>query len=451
MKKLIASLCLILVLFLCACGEEPYIKSKIALTHYDYVMPQSEPQWVTLYYPNEDNTKLFAFSQKLTYKGSFYDAIMNALLSGTEEGYVSPFPNGVSVRSTMLRTDILYIDLSWQFNKMKSEQFFACVSVLVNTFCSLNEVSFVNITVEGAQLTAPQKSNRPIMLLSKHTASINQLTQNYGLTASAQTSFYGVVFDKDATGTYLLPKTTTVNVSDDNYALALISSLITKSVGIFPEGFLVKTSPTFTKNTLFVELICPNDWEYSESWLGKDAIVCTLSTLYPDLKNIRLTVKDAQGNVVASVNSPCTDSYNSIRCNVWVISPKSDQTGLTKSEMLVLNMPSTSNVTNFLNEYVLNITPEFRSDVNIVNSASVSNDTVIIDLSASYFNYFYNKDLTQQQEYAIIYSLITTACTFTGTLKAQLLEDSKLRSTFCGHIKIDKPLLTLSSEFLNAI
>ncbi len=451
MKKIVALLCLILVLFLCACGEEPYIKSKISLTHSDYVMPQSEPQWVTLYYPNEDNTKLFAFSQKLTYKGSFYDAIMNALLSGTEEGYVSPFPSGVSVRSTMLRTDILYIDLSWQFNKMKSEQFFACVSVLVNTFCSLNEVSFVNITVEGAQLTAPGNPDLPIMLITKHTGSINQLTQNYGSNASTQTSFYGVVFDQDTTNTYLLPKTVTVNVLDDNYALALISSLITKSVGIFPEGFLVKTAPKFNKNTLFVELICPNDWEFSESWLGTKAIVCTLNTLYPDLKNINLTVKDAQNSVVASVDTPCTDAYNSIRCSVFVFSPKSDQSGLTNSEMLVLNMPSKSNVTDFLNEYVLNITPEFRSDVNIVNNVSISDDTVIIDLSASYFDYFYNKNLTQQQEYAIIYSLITTACTFTGTSKAQILEDSKLRSTFCGHIKTDCPLLTLSSNFLSTL
>ena len=451
MKKIIATCCLILVLLFTACSEEPYIKSKIAITLSPYEMPQAQPQWVTLYYPSDDNLKLLAFSQALSSTGSFYDSIMNALLSGTEEGYVSPFPKGVSLRSTMLREDVLYIDLSWQFSKVSHEKFFACISVLANTFCALNEVSFINVTVEGAQLTAPNNPEQPIMLLSKHTGSINQLTQDYGSVSTPPTSFYGTVYVNDVTNQFLLPQVVSINLKDSNYPLALLSSLITKSPNIFPDGFLVKSAPKYTKGTLSIELICPNSWEYKENWLGKNAIVCTLNTLYPDLKNIQLTIKDSQDNTKALIKEPCVDAYNSIRSTAQVITPKSNGTGLTHTEMLVSNMPTKSNIAEFLNEYIFNVTPEFRSDAKIINNVTVFNDTVIIDLRASYFDYFFKKNLTQEQEYTIIYSLITTACTFTGAKKAQILQDSQKRSTLCGHIKIDNPLLTLSSDFLETI
>lgn len=451
MKKIIACLLFVLILLLCACGNEPYIKSKINVTLSPYEMPKSQPQWITLYYPNDDNTKLLAFSQTLNENGSFYDSIMNALLLGTEEGYVSPFPKGVSLRSTMLREDVLYIDLSWQFSKTNKEKFFACISVLANTFCALNEISFINVTVEGAQLTSPNDPDEPIMLLSKYTGSISQLTQNYGLNAPRLTSFYSTVYVNDSTNKYLLPKTVSVNLKDKNYAINLLSSLIKESPNIFPDGFLVKSAPEYKKSTLSVELVCPASWEHSENWLGKNAIVCTLNSLYPQLKNILLTVKDSQGNTKFSINEPCSDAYNSIRNSARVITPKSNGTGLTHTQMLVTNMPSKSNIRDFLNEYVLNVTPEFKSDAKIVNSVTVFNDTVIIDLRASYFDYFMKKNLTQEEEYAIIYSLITTACTFTGAKKAQILQDSQKRSTLCGHILIDNPLLTLSSDYLETI
>ena len=119
--------------------------------------------------------------------------------------------------------------------------------------------------------------------------------------------------------------------------------------------------------------------------------------------------------------------------------------------MLVSNMPSSNGINDFLNEYILSITPEFKGQANILNNVVVSNDTVIIDLSQTYFKYFQEKALSQQNEYAIIYSLITTACTFTATTKALILQDSQKRTTFCRHIKLDEPLLTLPSDFLKSL
>lgn len=453
MKKLLSLLLALVLLLFCACNSEPYIKNRIALVLTPFEMPEAEAQWVTLYYPAEDNSRVLTFSQKLS-GSSLYASIMNALLSGTEEGYISPFPKGVSLRSIMLVQDILYIDLSWQFNKMAVDKFFACVSVLASTFTALNEVSFINITVEGAQLTAPGLPQHPIMLLSKYTGSISQLIQEYNalLNGTAlQKTFYGAVYIADSANKYILPEAVSITAKETNYASALISALITKSPSIFPDGFIVAKTPTYNKNTLSVELTCPSSWSYNENWLGKDAIVCTLNSLYPELKTIHLTINDQQGKKLVSLEEDCTNCYDSIRSIVNVVTPKSNGTGLMYAPMLVSNMPSSNGINDFLNEYILSITPEFKGQANILNNVVVSNDTVIIDLSQTYFKYFQEKALSQQNEYAIIYSLITTACTFTATTKALILQDSQKRTTFCGHIKLDEPLLTLPSDFLKSL
>ena len=454
MKKSLICLLLIGVLPLCSCNNEPYIKNKIALELKPYEIPQAQPQLVTLYYPSEDNTKVLAFSKQLSSSGSLYTAIMDALLYGTEDGYISPFPKGVSLRSIMLVQDILYIDLSWQFAKMDVDRFFACVSVLATTFTALNEISFINITVEGAQLTPPGLPDHPIMLLSKYTGNISQLIHEYNALLNntlLQKTFYGTIYVADNTNSYILPQTVSLNVRDKHYASALLSALITKSNDIFIDGFMVKSTPKFNKDTLYIDLTCPNNWNYNEKWLGKSAIVCTLNSLYPNVKNIQLTINDPQGNSIVNLKEPCYDVYNSIRSVVDVITPKSNGEGLMHTEMLITNMPSSSGIEDFLNEYILNITPEFRGGAKIVNKVVVSNNTVLIDLSQSYFDYFYNKSLSQQNEFAIVYSLIATACTFSGTTKALILQDGQKRSTLCGHIKLDTPLLTLPKDFVASL
>jgi len=453
-KKLVLSALLVIVMLFCACSDESYIKNKIDIHLLPYEMPKGQPEWVTLYYPAEDNSKVLAFSQRLSSEGSLYTSIMNALLFGTEEGYISPFPKGVSLRSIMLVQDILYIDLSWQFNKMNVDNFFACVSVLVSTFTSLNEVSFVNITVEGAQLTSPGLPEHPIMLLSKYTGTISQLIQEYNSIINGtllQKTFYGTVYVADSTNTYILPETVSINLNDKNYASALLSVLITKSPAIFPDGFMVATLPKVNKGVLSLDLTCPNNWVYNKDWLGVDAIVCTLNSLYSNLKNIHLSINDPQGNKITQIDQPCTTSYNKIRSKVNVITPSSNETGLVNASMLVSNMPSLSSMADFLNEYILNITPELRDFNKIANNVVVSNDTAIIDLSQAYFNYFQTKNLSQQKEYAIVYSLIATACAFSGTTKALILQDGQRRTTLCGHIKLDQPLLTLPADFIESL
>lgn len=461
MKKALAILLLLSLFLACACKSTSYTKEKLTLSYSQYEMPASKPATVTLYYPASDNTHVLAFTQQLTYEDSLYEGIMNALLSGTPEGYVSPFPQGVTSRSIMLLEDILYVDMSWQFAQMPAEKLFACLSVMASTFTGLSEISFINVTVEGKQLTMPQLPERPIMLLSSYSGTVKDLIDKHKSlleqNANGQKSiesFYGVIYDADETKKYIVPSAASITVKDGDYASQLISNLLAKSSAIFPSGFMLKESPTYeaASNRLCVELICPEDWQYQSDWLGPYAIACTLNAIYSDMRRLSLTVKNPDGDEKFALDSDTSKYYDRIRASVQVITPDSSGTGLTNTTMLLSNMPG-GNLREFLNEYLCLITPEFRRYESIINDVIVSNDTVVIDISKDYYDYFSDekRPSTQQEEYAIIYSLIATACKYSGTSKALLLEDSLLRSTFQGYIKTDIPLMTLPSDFLFSV
>ncbi len=453
MKKYVIALFLIIILLFTACTPKPeYIKQTIHLEYTAFEVPAQEPQWVTLYYPAEDNSHVLAFSQKLAPGNeSLYTRIMSALLSGTEEGYISPFPQGVSARSIMLVEDVLYIDMSWQFKLMNTESFFACVSVLASTFTALKEVSFINITVEGEQLTPPGMPNHPIMLLSAYAGTISQLISEYtSLKAGTDRNFYSTVYVADKTNEYLLPQTVSLTLSQAGYASTMLSALLSKSTDIFPDGFILSSTPTFSGNTLTVSLVAPNNWVKSDDWLGPQAIVCTLDSLFHGLETLSLTITDQQGNGLLSLKSGTSAYYESIRSTVEVITPKSSGVGLARTELLVSHMPESSNIKGFLNEYIISMVPSFR-DTNVVNNVYISNDTVIIDLAKSYFNYFEAQQLSQDKEHAIIYSLIATACTYLGTTKALIIEDGRMRSTLSGHIRLNTPLLTLPESYIETL
>ncbi len=457
MKKALLSCLIILAMLLSACGQEAeYHKEKISVVLTPYDMPRVQPKWVTLYYPDKDNGSLLAFSQQITVKDSIYEDIMSALLSGTEEGYVSPFPQGVTSRSIMLIQDILYIDMSWQFNEIPVDTFFSCISVLASTFTGLSEVSFINITVEGQQLTLPKMKEHPIMLLSSYTGTVSSLMAHYNRypdKGAVFENFYGAIYVADETGRFILPKAQSMTVGEKGYASTLVSALLAESTYIFPNGFMLTGEPEYDSKAgkISISVTCPQDWNYPEGWLGAPAIVCTLNSMYPLVKSISLKVTDPQGNEKALIEEDTAEYFGKIRGVARVLTPNAMGTGLVRTNMLVSNMPGSGDIKEFINEYICTLNPDFRSVESIINGVVIDDDTVILDLSGEYFEHYRNVVTAQEQEYAVIYSLIYTACTYTGTSKALILKDSQLISTLAGYIKTDQALLNLPKEYVSSI
>ncbi len=459
-KVLISLMALVLCAFLlCSCAPESTTQKKsLELTLSPFTMPEKEDRGVTLYSVSEDGN-LTAFSTQLSPEGSLYDNIMSALLFGTEDGYKSIFPQGITCRSTMPVQNILYIDLSWQFSMCTPEELFNCLAVLSATFTSLKEIDFINLTVEGQQLFMPNLKNIPVMLLSAYSTRdvllgrYNEFVAQRQLGNKIVDTFYGIVYSADSQGKYLIPKVQSITATDENYALALCTNLINTAESIFPEGFGIKSTPFFDEEsaTVTVKLSCPSSFKPQASWLGPKSIAATLNSLYPTAKRIRLSVVNELGAEVFTLDEETVRYYSYIKSEVEVIIPNSSGNGLAKATMLVSNMPG-GDFVSFIKEYVCFVAPALKEKDILVNGITVNNDTVIIDLSQSCYDHFLlGRELSQNEEYALVYSIISTACNYTGCTKAYLLQDNQMRSTFGGNIALDRALLALPESYLQTL
>ncbi len=449
----VCALILALILFCTACtSERPAGSGKIELKLTPYEMPEAKPEWVTLYCPAEDKHML-AFSQEIgAGADGIYETVMNALLSGTPEGYKSIFPRGIVCRSLLPIQNILYIDMSWQLAQLESEQFFQCIAVLAVTFTALPGVDFINVTVEGHQIVSPV-NGVPIMLLSKHTGALTELISHFGENVKNDIeTFYACIYSQDESGHYLLPHVTNVTAQNGERADAILSAMIAYQNGIFGENIsLGKLKYDTVSNTLSVSLICSEDWSAPQSWLAPQASVCALGCLYPECAQVTLTVTTASGNEKYSFSNKTSDSYGLIRSRIDIITPDSTGKRLAHGSMLVSRMPGRGDLKSFVKEYICTLDPAFRESDHIINDALINNDTVIIDLSSDYFDSYTSKKPDAQEEYAIVYALVATVCAYSGAHRVILLEDRQSRTTFAGGIALDKPLLCLPEAYIESL
>ncbi len=448
MKKALAAL-IICALFLSGCGKSEKSVPPMGISISEYKMPNSVSTWATLYYPSSDNTHMLAFSQEFTKVDSLTEQIASALLSGTEQGYISPFPDSTQLRSISLVQNILYVDLSSGFLTVSPEKFFGCVSSIAYTFCDLPQVDYVNITVDGKQLTSPV-TGKPIMLLSKYNGNITDLSARY-LQTSDIDSFYACLYEYDASKQYLLATVKNITVSGGNYSSAIINSLLSleSERNIFPKGLSLKENPSLSNGELSVTFNFPGTWEQSTSWLGFECCAASLSYLYPSASTLNLKVEDKENRTVFSRKDKIADCYGLVRSNVSVI--VADNGKLAKSSILVSRLAVHDDLKNFTVQYFETVNPDFSDASLLVNNVSLLGDTVIIDLSTEFFNYYCSKNMTSAEEYAVIFSLVSTLCTYTSSTKAMILQNNQIRSRFANSIILSYRLIALPDSYLDSL
>ncbi len=464
MKKAAVTILLILALLSAACTDNhisiPNRNSTIVFAPYE--MPEQKPATVALYYPSSDNSHVLASSQQLqrSNQESFYYDVMEALLHGTATGYQSIFPEGIQCRSIMLMQNILYIDMSWHFLQMQPELFFACLSVLTSTYTNFPEIEFINITVEGKQLTTPNLPERPFMLLSAYSGTISDLLNRYKSLLRATENnepiidtFYAVIYTQDENQRYLLPQTVSITVQNGDYASAIVSALISfeSDTDIFAPGFTLTSPPEFNEQekTLYVTLTAPTGWTLPNNWLAPQAIVSALDCLYPGTEYISLSVQDTSGNVLYTHQEEAVYYFNFIRSQIDIFTPSSAGDELMHTSMLVAHMPGSGDLSQFIYEYICTLHPALRETDGLVNNVILNGDTVILDLGEEYYDLY--TDLTSRQEYAAVYSMVITACSYSGATKAMLLQNGQTRSLFSSTIAIDHPLLNLPDDYIASL
>ncbi len=439
MKKFASFLLVICLMLLCACKTEDGTR-RIEQGYSDYETGAPLPRAVTLYYG--ENGRILAFSGQVVSDGLVFKDVMELLLSGTD-GYKSSFPDDVQLRSVTLMQNVLYIDLSERFLNMSTESLFECLAVMTHTFCAFSQVDFINVTVEGRQLTAPE-NGKPIMLLSEKSGSPAELAGRYRQMIAVE-NIYTAVYVRDQKNTCTVPENVSVTVTDGDYASALARATVTAEDGFFEDGFSLDGQPEYEDGTVKVNLIAPSDWKEENNWLGAEAMANTLSCLYPDALSLTLKISDREQNEITEKNVKITDAFSAVRWQVPITVPSAG--GKISSSYMSAVPVSDGELVNFLNSYISAVAPNLSG--NAVNAVNVRGNTVIVDLGNEYFEYY--GELSPKDEYATAYALINTVCAYTETNEALILEDHRLRKTFSGNIALDRPLLALPEKFTGAL
>ena len=445
MKKLLSLLICTLLIFLCSCAPSSAPAQNNEITLSPYLLPEATGDFVSLYYPTEDLTGVLASTEQIERKsGSFYFDVAQTLITGTKS-FPSPFLSGISCRSTMLVQNVLYLDFSHQFLSMEPLRLFACCSVLAKTFTSFAEIDFINITVEGKQLTYPD-STRKIMLLSRFSADTLTLLSAYNALSSSQIdTFYTVLYSAEAHTGFLTPSVKSITVIDADYTRAIVSQALLDKT-LFEDGFSFKRA----KNNgaqVNIELVAPQAWKAPENWLASRALAAALDSLYPAMQQITLTVFGSTGELLYSLSHETGEVFNHIKSKINVFVPSKND--ISYSTMLVSQVPSRNNLKEFMADYIATCAPALRDNKDVVRQVVFAGDLLVLDLDESVYTVF--SSLTGQSEYATVFSLVATACAFSGANRVMLLQNGQARSYFSKDISLKNPLYNLPKDFLDSL
>ncbi len=139
MKRL-SALLLALLAVLVACGQTPATPSGQSTDYALYFQPDSYTA----------GAALVPQAVQLPPDISKAEALITALLAGpTEKGLLSPFPNGVTLRSWSLQEGLIHVNLSEEYGGLSGMDLTLADYAIVLTLCQLEEVEGVTITVEN--------------------------------------------------------------------------------------------------------------------------------------------------------------------------------------------------------------------------------------------------------------------------------------------------------------
>ena len=117
--------------------------------------PETKELSVTLYYPNDEGTKLVAVSRKVKFtgEGEKYAATLKSLMEGTKEkGQTTILPKKTKLRSVKFQDGVVTVDFSGDLTKhfvggSTGEEML--VGSVVNTLTEFSEVKSVRFLIDG--------------------------------------------------------------------------------------------------------------------------------------------------------------------------------------------------------------------------------------------------------------------------------------------------------------
>lgn len=216
---------------------------------------------VELYLRSADGAMLMPVSRTLEtdYTDDAALALVQMLLSASEEGMVNPFPQGTRVLSVEATGSIVTVDLSIDAYNVSSAQELLWMDVaLANTLGSLEDVEHVNMLIggrkyslDGLSMGAQDADNANVTLLWTHSRTeldyLEQGDSSLVLQRSA-VAYYPSVADGN-----LLPVCVDVSYTQGGEADALIAALCVAPEGVHGVRAAYDGQPQYALNTVVTE------------------------------------------------------------------------------------------------------------------------------------------------------------------------------------------------------
>ena len=215
---------------------------------------------------------------------------------------------------------------------------------------------------------------------------------------------------------------------------------------LFESGFSVKNI-SFNGSNLSVELTAPSGWKTPSGWLASRAVAAALDCIYPNMQQITLTVFGASDELLYSLSHETGEVFNYIKSQVNVFVPSED--GVAYTTMLVSKVPSRNDLTDFMALYVATLAPQLRDNDNVIRQIVFSDNMLVLDFDQAFYAHFASQ--SNKSEYATVYSIIATACAFSGANRVMFLQNGQVRSHFSSSISLKGALYNLPKDFLDSL
>lgn len=155
-----------------------------------------------LYYLNKEQTKLEAVNYNIKEKDTddMIEELLNAMnKSSGEINNIIALPSEVSIINSEIEDNVLYIDFSNHYNDMDRTREILCRSAIVLTMTQIEDVKYVNFTINGEPLS--DTSGRPVGNMKE-----TDFVDSSGSTINSYEDIEVTIYYADKTGKKLVPK-----------------------------------------------------------------------------------------------------------------------------------------------------------------------------------------------------------------------------------------------------
>jgi|GEM_PF-5635573 len=418
---------------------------------------------VTLYYPDlgYDNLLRIVKDVNILQGGSEVRAIANKLLSTElieDDDYIVPFNNTVDLGWLIVSRNLVTINLQGDFSIFTEKQFFCSIVSIVNTLCELKNIDYVEILLNGEQLTSRGLIVNPMSSMSSslHLMYLDHIniidTEERKLVKDKN-----ILYFLDKNSNFLIAEISNVAVSKENAADDLLKLLKNEPYygsGIqssIPQNVIMPASAVITnedeQDILTVRLESPKyeTMDNKTRYMMCGGITLTLLSYYDSIDALRIFIN---GHPALEENFLTKDMFiENIGQIVTVHMPNRDLEYLVETD-LAMSQHRYNSPKERVREIVLADTDYKSNTVRIIPdsikeedilSVFVHDSCCVVNISEELYKVII--ELPYKNIKMFVYSIVNTLTELENISSVQFLVEGMFYESLGASIYIETPML----------